>query len=255
MCVADQREPRSDNLPEIVDAEVVDVAEHDRPPEPAPRGDAVKAADDPEYQEFLEFKRFKEWQASQGDGTATPAPEKPWWKKALGLLRRKWVRRILYVLVALLLLNLAYDHYFGGSDGSSSGNGSGGSAPVDSVPMTAQNPQQAIRSVFNYLRAEPPEQACALFDDQGKADFAAAHGAPDCAGAARAVHGQITDLNAYANPKFAHDAIVEAGPEAQVPGCRIRVSGGPGLGTFKLTRTPQGGWTISAYALTSSACP
>ncbi|MEB3368698.1 hypothetical protein [Saccharopolyspora mangrovi] len=249
--MADQREPRSDNMPEIVDAEVVEVAEGD----PTPRAQAPKAADDAEYQEFLEFKRFKEWQASQGGGTATPAPENPWWKKALGALRHKWVRRILYALIALLLLNLAYDHYFGDSGGSSGGSGTGGSAPIDAVPMTAQNPQQAIRSVYNYLRADPPEQACALFDAEGKRGFASAHGAPDCAAAARSVHDQITDPNAYANPKFAHDAIVEAGPEAQVQGCRLQVGGGPRLGTFKLTRTPQGGWTISAYALTSSTCP
>ncbi|WP_406688606.1 hypothetical protein REH65_19555 [Saccharopolyspora sp. ID03-671] len=261
--MADQREPRSDNLPEIVDAEVVDVAEtdraaeSDRAPEPPPRPQAPKTAEDAEYQEFLEFKRFKEWQAAQGGGAAgAPQPEKPWWKKALGTLRYKWVRRILYVLIALLLLNLAYDHYFGDGGGSSSGGGTGGSAPVDAVPMTAQNPQQAIRSVHNYLRAEPPEQACALFDAQGKAGFGSAHGAPgDCTAAARAVHAQITDPNAYANPGFGHDAIVEAGSEAQVLGCRMQVTGGPQLGTFKLTRTPQGGWTISAYARTSSACP
>ncbi|WP_145741372.1 hypothetical protein [Saccharopolyspora dendranthemae] len=259
--MADQREPRSDNLPEIVDAEVVEVAERDRSPEPAPRGDAPKASADPssadaEYQEFLEFKRFKEWQASQGGSTGAPAPEpeKPWWKKALGLLRYKWVRRILYVLIALLLLNLAYDHYFG-DRGGSSGSGTGGGAPADTLPMTAQNPQQAIRSVLNYLRAEPPEQACALFDADGRNGFATAYGAPDCETAARGLNAKITDPNAYANPKFAHDAIVESGPDAQVPGCRIQVRGGPELGTFKLTRTPQGGWTISAYALTSSACP
>ncbi|WP_093414238.1 hypothetical protein [Saccharopolyspora flava] len=255
--MADQREPRSDNLPEIVDAEVVDVAEPDRAPEPSPGARAPKASEDAEYQEFLEFKRFKEWQASQGGGAASaPQPEKPWWKKALGALRYKWVRRILYVLIALLLLNLAYDHYFGGSDSSGGGSGTGGSAPVDAVPMTAQNPQQAIRSVHNYLRAVPPEQACALFDAQGKDGFGKAYGTPgDCAAAARSVHDQITDPNAYANPKFGHDAIVEAGSEAQVLGCRMQVTGGPQLGTFRLTKTPQGGWTISAYALTSSSCP
>ncbi|RRO13000.1 hypothetical protein EIL87_25395 [Saccharopolyspora rhizosphaerae] len=249
--MADQREPRSDNLPEIVDAEVVEVAET----EDAPRARAPKATDDPEYQEFLEFKRFKEWQAAQGGDTTAPVAEKPWWKQALGLLRLKWVRRALYVIIALLLLNLAYDHYFGEGDGSSSESGTGGSAPVDAVPVTAQNPQQAVRSLHNYLRAQPPEQACALFDDDGKADFAAAHGAPDCGAAARSLHAQITDPNAYANPRFDHDAVVEMGAEAQVRGCRMRVTGGPTLGTFKLTRTPQGGWTISAYALTSATCP
>ncbi|MEV0050031.1 hypothetical protein AB0H34_06020 [Saccharopolyspora shandongensis] len=274
--VADQHEsPRPEpgpNLPEkprtteVVDAEVVDseVVETDAPARPQ------QSADDAEfrqYQQFLEFQKFREWQQSQGGDVAVappaapPAakpqePKKAWWKRALGLLRYKLVRRLIYLLLALLLLNYLYNSLMTswfGSTGGDTGTGTGG-IPADSVPVKSTNPQQAVRSVYNYLRGAGPERTCELFDADGKSGFAGAYQAPDCATAARQVHEQITDPNAYANPKFDHNAVTEIGQEAQVLGCRVQVNGGPRLGTFKLTKQPDGGWTISAYALQAESC-
>ncbi|MGP4015273.1 hypothetical protein [Saccharopolyspora sp. 5N708] len=269
--VADQNEsPRPQpgaNLPEttrpaeIVDAEVVggevvDASSATRPQQPS---------DDEEfrqYQQFLKFQQFQEWQQAQGGDVVAPppaappaaSPKKPWWKRAVGLLRFKLVRRLIYLLLALLLLNYTIDYYFGGSGGSGSGGTGTGGVPPDSVPVKSTNPQQAVRGVYNWLRGSDPERACDLFDAAGKSGFAAAYQAPDCATAARRVHDQITDPNAYANPDFDQNAVTEVGPEAQVLGCRMRVTGGPPLGSFKLTRQPDGGWTISAYALQTPSC-
>lgn len=285
--VADQNEShrpeRGANLPakprsaEVVDAEVVEsavvesaVAESDVV---AANGPATAASarpqqpDDEElrqYQQFLEFQKFREWQQSRGGDAATPpptasptaTPKKPWWKRALGLLRYKLVRRLIYLLLALLLLNYLYNSlttsFFGGS-GDNTGTGSNG-VPIDSVPVKSENPQQVVRGVYNWLRGPSPERTCGLFDATGKSGFAAAHQAPDCTTAARQLHAQITDPNAYANPKFDHNAVTIVGPEAQVLGCRMQVNGGPRLGSFKLTQQPDGGWAISAYALQTSSC-
>lgn len=280
--VADQNESHRPepgaNLPakphsaEVVDAEVVEssVVESDvvaaDPPAAASSARPQQPADDAEfrqYQQFLEFQKFREWQQSQGGDVATPppaappaaTPKKPWWKRALGLLRYKLVRRLIYLLLALLLLNYLYNSltasFFGGSGGDNTGTGGGAPLPV---PVKSTNPQQAVRSVYNYLRGSGPERTCDLFDASGKSGFASAHQAPDCATAARQVHEQITDPNAYANPKFDDNAVTEIGSEAQVLGCRMQVNGGPRLGTFKLTKQSDGGWTISAYALQAESC-
>lgn len=264
--VADQHaspEPGSKDLPEkarpadVVNAEVVEEVTA-----PAPAGPPRPAGDEEfrQYQQFLQFQKFREWQESQGGDVAVrppsspaEAPEKPWWKKALGLLRSKLVRRLVYLLVVLLLLNWAYDHYFGSGDSGSDSSGSG-QPPVRPVPQKAPTPEDALYDLHNLLRGDDPAQACGLFDAAGQNGFAVGHQAPDCATAARQVHDQITDGSAYANPKPGPDAVVVNGPEAVVHGCRVQVRGGPQLGSLKLTRQPDGGWAISGYAFQSSTC-
>ncbi|MCI2417086.1 hypothetical protein MOQ72_06605 [Saccharopolyspora sp. K220] len=270
--VADQNEsPRPQpgaNLPEstrpaeIVDAEVVESEVVDKPTSATPPQQPSDEEEFRQYQQFLEFQRFREWQQSQGGDvvapppTAPPAaqPKKPWWKRALWLLRFKLVRRLIYLLLALLLIPYAIDYYFSGGDSNSGGGTGTGGVPADSVPVKSTNPQQAVRGVYNWLRGANPERACEMFDAAGKSGFAAAHQAPDCTTAANQVHAQITDPNAYANPNFGHDAVTIVGTEAQVLGCRMQVSGGPLLGSFRLTQQPDGGWTISAYNLQTPSC-
>lgn len=282
--------PPSADEPDIVDAEVVPTSEPGGDPTPSGFPAANSAmegspADDAEfrrYQEFLEFQRFREWQQGRGEPPAggsvaepssspagsvrtqeptrsPPGPAaRPWWKRTLGLLRYKFVRRILYVLLILLLapyaLNAVVDHYLGtGSGGSGSGTGNGG-VPADSVPVKSTNPKQAVRGLYNWLGSSDPERVCGLFEPGGRAAFAQEHGAADCASAAHELNGQITDANSYANPKFGQDAVTEVGDEAQVLGCRIKVSGGPSLGTFKFEREPEGGWVIVAYSKEAASC-
>ena len=246
--MADQREPRSDNLPEIVDAEVVEVDERDRSPEPAPRGDAPKAADDAEYQEFLEFKRFKEWQAGNtpDNGGRPPAAEaRPWWKKALGSLRHKAIRRILYVLIALLLLNWAYDHYFGSSDNAEEVN------PVQAHrdhlhtnPIRQTKPMNAVRTIYDSLATEP-DTVCEKFTEQGRAAFTRGNNAPNCQAAVNAIGAQITNPMLFKNPNFTGAALDPAQQDdVTIRGCDTQVTGGPNLGDFTLHRQPTGGWVI-----------
>ncbi|MER7078735.1 hypothetical protein [Saccharopolyspora kobensis] len=270
--VADQHEPEpGSNLPDksrpadIVDAEVVD-GDLVAAPTPAKPAQPADDAEFREFQEFQRFKQFREWQQAQGGDLAVPPPtgaqpaeqpKKPWWKTALGLLRYKFVRRLIYLLVLLLLLNYAYDYYFGSSSGGGNVTEGGGSALEDAIPVVATSPKQAVRSVYNGLRSDSPETACTLFSAEGQHQFAREHSAPNCTAAAQQVNSQITDPGAYANPKFGQDVIYgdPSAAEVLVLHCRVQVTGGPLLGTFKLSRQTDGSWEISAYSFQTSACP
>lgn len=218
-----------------------------------------------QYQEFLQFQRFKRWQHEQGDqsadlATAPPAappaatPRTPWWKHALRLFRFKFVRRLLYLALLILLVPPMLQHVLTGSSGTGGGGGTGGGVPPDSVPITSTNPQRAVQGVYNYLRGDRPERTCLLFSPSGAAAFASEHGAQDCASAARELHAQVTEGGQYANPSLAENAVAVAEPEAVVYGCRVRSGGGPELGSFGLDRQDDGGWLISSYDRNAPVC-
>ncbi|MCX2728972.1 hypothetical protein OOZ19_01855 [Saccharopolyspora sp. NFXS83] len=262
----DDRSPRprptSENTPEVVDAElVVD------PPDQRTRQVSATPPDDEQlrqYQQFLEFQKFQEWQRQQGEspgptGPAAPGTEdvppapprqprgRPWWKKALGLLRFKLVRRLIYVVLILLLLNWAIGHYFGDSGGSGGGNGG---APPNAAPITPESPQQVIRAFYNYI-AHQPEQACALFTEPGKAAFAYHFQSGDCTTAALKAGSQVTEPSSFSSPGFTNDVMQQTGDQALVDSCSLRISGGPPLGKFRMTRQSDGGWQIDQYQPTT----
>ncbi|MFC7341672.1 hypothetical protein [Saccharopolyspora griseoalba] len=248
--VGDQQEPRK-QPPEVIDGEVVEpepgkevarggdgATRTDRPPL------GLEGTDDSEYQEFLEFKRFKEWQAANG-GQPPKTEARPWWKKALGLLRYKAIRRILYLLVALLLLNWAYNHYFGSSDRADEAD------PVQAHrdhlhtnPIRQTKPMNAVRTVYDALATEPGT-VCEKFTPQGRAGFARGNNAPDCQAAVNAITAQITEPMLFKNPNFTGAALDHAQQDdVTIRGCDTQVTGGPNLGDFELHRQPTGGWVI-----------
>lgn len=276
----DDRSQRPDAKPaaeaadsaEIVEAELVET-----PPEADRQRAAPGPADDEQfrqYQQFLEFQRFQEWQRQQGttqqgetppgtpppeqDGSATGSPRRPeqrapGWKKALGLLRYKIVRRLIYLVVILLvlyyLLHSLLVSFTGGSGGSSApgtGGGSQGQAPV-----RPGSPQRVVRALYNDI-ANDPEHACSLFTDSGEAAFAASHGVGDCKAAAQRARAQVVDPNAFGNPRVDQNVIVvvESIGQAKVSSCDLGVTGGAPLGTFRMSRQPEGGWQIDQYETT-----
>ncbi|WP_397545387.1 hypothetical protein [Saccharopolyspora gloriosae] len=259
----DDRSPRPDptpDTPEVVDAELVEVSSDQR----ARPANATSPDDDQlrQYQQFLEFQKFQEWQRQQGDapgpaagaapGTEEPpaAPrrprERPRWKKALGLLRFKLVRRLLYLVLILLLLLWVFSRV---TDSGGGGGGNGG-APPDAAPITPESPQQVIRAFYNYV-AHQPEQACALFTEPGKAAFAYHFQSGDCTTAAQKAGAQVTQPNSYSSPRFTNDVMQQTGSQALVDSCSLQVSGGPPLGKFRMTRQPDGGWQIDQYQPTT----
>lgn len=250
--VGDQQQPREGSEPpEVIEGEAVEV---ESGKEVARGGDGASQSarpstgaggtDDREYQEFLEFKKFKEWQATHGGGTAPGAP-RPWWKKALGLLRYKAIRRALYLLIALLLLNWAYNHYFGSNERVDEEN------PVQAHrdhlhtnPIRQTKPMNAVRTVYDALATEP-DKVCQKFTAEGRRGFARGNQAPDCQTAVDAITAQITEPMRFKNPNFTGAALDPAqGDDVTIRACDTQVTGGPNLGDFRLHREPTGGWVI-----------
>lgn len=222
-------------------------------PDPGPGG-----ISDAEYQEFLEFKKFQEWKrgerAADPTGprpTATGTGRRPWWKPVLRVLRFKLVRRLLYLLLAILLLPYLLAWFLSGGSSSNSGSGS---IPPDAASVAPARPLETVHGVFKYLRGPQPDQACMLFTPSGQAAFAQVHNAPDCAAAARALSSQITVPSEYATPGFNSDALQEANGKAVVHHCRVKISGGPELGSFELTQNNSGGWKITGYGFDDPLC-
>ncbi|WP_249125225.1 hypothetical protein [Saccharopolyspora erythraea] len=287
----DDHLPDRSRGPEIVDAEVVENGPASSAGA-APPSDDEQFRQYQQFLEFQKFQEWQRSQQGIGGGAEVAVPTPPsapaqappaqpvqwpdapqggppawpetsaahrgtaWFKRLLWPLRFKLVRRLIYLLVIVIvaynLIGLVLTDLFGGGR-DDSGSGTGG-APPNSSPITSTNPTQAVKGVYNYLRETPPDRACRLFTDSGKSAFASAHQAPDCATAAEKIKSQITAEGPYANPNFAENAVEVVGDEAAVYGCRMRVSGGPLLGSFKLAKGTDGGWMISGYEIEPEKC-
>lgn len=263
-----------DPAQEIVDAEVVDESPAaatgtgpttGRSGKPgAPDGSEDEAYR--QYQQFLEFQKFQEWQRRHGDGatppgapggpTTGPAPgRRPWWKRALRLLRFKLVRRLLYLLVFLLFVSWFIDTLDGGDGGSAGGGGSPGDDRSSAAAVLPDSPQGTVRAVYQYIATGDADVACALFTDTGGKAFAEHHGAGTCEGAARALHSRVADPAQYKKLGFGPNAVTRVNSDASVASCAMTVRGGPRLGKFGLELRPGAGWVINNYYKRASCSP
>lgn len=248
-------------LPEPIDAEIVD----EKPPvgDTPPAAGASSAPSEEElrqYQQFLEFQKFQEWKRQQGGDIPADIPSgataQPWWKKALRLLRFKFVRRLLYVFLTILLI-WAGIHYYFGDNHTEDNNGAGvpGRENPKQAPVTSATPQDAATAVYSYIALSntPETPTCDLFSESARAEFARNWGAPDCATAARKIHSELKNPTAYASPTLI-DAVTLRGKEAEVSSCKGQVEGGPRLGTFLLRQDQKGGWMIEGHQNESPDC-
>ncbi|MEU6127693.1 hypothetical protein ABZ805_00855 [Saccharopolyspora sp. NPDC047091] len=264
----DDRSPRPDATPDVVDAELVPEPPR-TPPVNAPAPDDEQTRQYEEYQRFREFQKFQEWQRQQ-DGTGAqgaPPPQpaatqptspqppqgRPWWKKALGLLwslLRPLLGRLLFLLITVVLvvalLFWLLSKLLGGVTGGGGGGGGTGGTPPGAAPVTPPSPQRVVRAFYGYI-AHQPEQACALFTPEGGSAFAYYSQTPDCAAAAAKAHEQVTEPSSFSSPRFTNDVIEESDTGAVVDSCALSVSGGPPLGKFSMSRQPNGGWQIDNY--------
>ncbi|MGJ7905610.1 hypothetical protein ACOQFL_03915 [Actinopolyspora sp. H202] len=272
------------NVEEPIDAEVVDEHQSDRAPARADEAsgateafgtsganDTAGAAGNAgtagttrpgeedahrEYQQFLEFQRFREMRRQYGDTppgsepVATGGGKRPWYRRALRLLRFKFVRRLLYLLVLLLVLMYLYNSMFGGG----SGQGSNGAAPGGEESRSAmlqRSPTAAVRAVYDEL-ANRPDTVCLLFDEDARSSFADVHDAANCEAVAQRLNERVSERIEYKNPDIDRNAVREfesesGGSWARISSCDLGVSGGPRLGVFRLRQESSGGWRIDGY--------
>ncbi|QGK71557.1 hypothetical protein GIY23_20370 [Allosaccharopolyspora coralli] len=274
--MADPNEPTHsprghDAQDEVLDAEIVDEPRRDDAGRDGPAAGASGFRDDEEYrqyQEFLEFQKFREWQRNRSDGARTSftgetkrsrEPQaRPRWKRALGLLRYKTVRRLLYLLVAVLfawwLLHYLLGDIMDNGDSTAPDGGTPGKQDFSTAPIPSADPATAVAGVYNYVAYNRAGDACALFNEAGRQAFADSYGAASCVAAVQRINADVADPVQYPNIKIGRDAETTEGGNSSVSSCGLDVQGGPRLGMFHLTQNAKGGWLIAGHEHEPADC-
>ncbi|WP_156893192.1 hypothetical protein [Actinokineospora enzanensis] len=214
------------------------------------------------FQEFQRFQQFQEFQRTQGDElpgeTSRPKRRgKPLWVR---VLRSRWFRRLVYVIVFVLLLNWAYDHFFGNPDEDLPASVTGGSKARRTV-LFATSPKVAVRMVYDNIAQEVLPDACTRFEsEEVEMQFARHFNAPDCATAVHRLHADVTDVTRYSLPRFPPRMDLTPGPDGSVviSSCEMEVHDGPRLGRFTVKVIPGSRadqWTITRHDAEPDPCP
>lgn len=218
-------------------------------PVPAPRTSAPAPAPmDPEaVRQFQQFQQFQELMRQQGDTLLVPPPvRKPLWRKALA---SKALRRLVLLLIVILGLYFAYQHYFGSADEDLPASETGGHTFKDRTMLQTQ-PNQSVRMVYQRVAENVPDVACGQFTDEAARQFAADTGAADCPQAIALLNGQVTGRkNDYAEPTFPSEYrnLPSTTNDLEISSCKLSVTGGPKLGWFRLQKVERDQWIITQH--------
>ncbi|OLR90664.1 hypothetical protein [Actinokineospora bangkokensis] len=239
------------------------------PGTPVPPPTPVGPDEQERWRQFQEFQRFQEWQRSSQFGTPDAGPTedrpprkgKPLWRR---VLLSKWSRRVLYLLVVVLVLNWAYQHYFGGPDENLPASVTGG-GKTERNKVFEFSGEEAVRKVYNDIAQDLSRNACDRFATaEVEQSFADHFNAPDCETAVHRLHAQIPKrtgaVNTFAEASFLkvdRDTSAQPDPDAQVfSGCGLDTGTGPRLGQFtaeKIAGSAGGQWIITAHS--RETCP
>lgn len=172
----------------------------------------------------------------------------PLWRK---VLRNPWLHRALVLLVLAILalwgVPALVQHYVGPHE-DAVGPSAALPAPKSQSHELPPSPNDAVHDVYLFVGGGQAQQACFLFDQTAAAQFARAAGAANCAQAVLAWQRQVTDAASYRDPNLRALPAAPAGATTvTISSCSFRVSGGPPLGTFTLTRQSDGTWEITGY--------
>lgn len=178
-----------------------------------------------------------------------------WWPPLLprGRRSRKLIRRLLVVLVLLL----AYGHYFGPGPENNGFTGSAGPGDLNTGDNLSGNPKEAISSLYESVAAGNSVEACSirLFEDVAKKLFGQNMGGTNstCEGAVVVLEGVVQKLDPLVN--IPDKAITRDGRRATVSSCELRGVTGRLLGAFEMTMIEGRGWIISGHRPEPSPCP
>jgi hypothetical protein len=216
-------------------------------PMPAPRAPVPDQIDPEAVRQFQQFQQFQELMRQQGDvPLLPPAPRKPWWRKALA---SKSLRRLVILLVVILGLYWAYQHYFGSADEDLPASQTGGHTFKDRTLLQTQ-PHSSVRMVYQRVAENVPDVACGQFTDEAARQFAADVGADDCPSAVAMMAAQVTGpKNQYAEPFFPAEYrnLPSTASTLEISSCKLEVSGGPKLGWFRLQKVERDQWIITQH--------
>ena len=217
-------------------------------PPPAP-ADPEQLKQFEQYQQFQQFLKFQEAQGQGGALVPTPppgAPKTPLWKK---ILFSKGFRKLVLVAIVIIGLIWAYNHYFGPPP--DNGLVTGGAGPGQKVDPGKEpgNPNEILNTLYQNVGLGYGNESCYLFNEQGKAAFAASYQAPTCEAAVAKLQGKAATLSAIPRISFTGKT------QIAVSSCDLAVRPGTeSLGRFALVRFGQG-WIISGHEPEPSPCP
>lgn len=216
-------------------------------PMPAPRAPVPESIDPEAVRQFQQFQQFQELMRQQGDHPLlAPPPPKPLWRKALA---SKSLRRLVVLLIVVLGLYWAYQHYFGNKDEDLPASQTGGHTFKDRTLLQTE-PHSSVRMVYQRVAENVPDVACGQFTDEAARQFATDVGAADCPSAVAMLHSEVTGpKNDYAEPFFPSEyRNVSATTSAlEISSCKLEVSGGPKLGWFRVEKVERGQWIITRH--------
>ncbi|MET8756822.1 hypothetical protein [Lentzea sp. NPDC004782] len=226
---------------------------------------------DEQFREFQEFQRFQEFRRQQEatgqtapQGTPPPAapqaaqqpypsyepqpyrPRNRWW---LFVLTSRLFWRMLFLLLVVISVLWAYNHYFGTDDPGDIAQDSGGvTGPAQGLSAPA-GLQGTVGMFYKHVSFADTTRACTLFlRDDTRQKFANAHNASDCATAVKSLKKQVTSVDKYQQVMFPPEMLkTPTTTKVTINSCELTVEGGPRLGTFVVEKVGSG-WVITDWS-------
>lgn len=156
----------------------------------------------------------------------------------------------------MAVLVWGYNHYFGGSDDENLPAAVTGGQKYHATEILSTQPHEAVRTVYDAIAQNLPEQGCGRFAEPTQQRFAEDMGYPDCRQAIIGLNAQVKGVNDYAEPIFPPDAMAPPlESTTTISSCEMQVMGGPRLGEFSLARTDKGQWLITGHSREPQPCP
>jgi hypothetical protein len=273
-----------------------DQSTHSTPPAqpqpPAPQLDAEQLRQYQQFQQFQDFLRYNEAQQQsggalvphsnqqpatsqpQGGPPAPPGPpprlvpaasqeprgpKVPRWLRRLGGKVLSW---LIFLLLLLLALNWAYDHYFGTDSDEDKPAAATGGGTYRTNDILSDLPYEAVRQVYDAIAQEDPRtglppvpQACGRFSAATQQTFAENLGYADCEQAVLALHEDVVDVNDYAESMPSSVSEPVTGKTIRIESCDFEITGGPALGVFTVSQVELGQWLITGHEQGPRRCP
>lgn len=239
-----------------------------------------------EFRQFQQFQEFLKYSEAQGSGQPPPGsqdpgqpgvstpppfppggqpgsqtgqardprprrPKRPVWRTLLG---SKLFRRLVYILIAIIALNTAYQHYFGVDDSDDAAKTGGGKTRTNLVLPTT--PRETVRLLYDHITKPAPVEACQLFTPQAAKSFASNMHTATCQIAINELNAKVTSKAMYAEPVFpSHLSQPPMGNTMRISSCELEVQNGERLGEFTLRKISKGQWIITGHQREPRPCP
>ncbi|OZM74840.1 hypothetical protein CFN78_01080 [Amycolatopsis antarctica] len=227
---------------------------------PAPQQSPVPHQPGPPQQPPIEARQYPlehPGARARAAGELVPAerrPRTPRWLRKLG-------GKVLTAAIFLALLvgagAWAYNHYFGSPDEDKTTEEfvADGGGTYRTNELLSKNPYEAVRTVYDAVAQNLVPQGCGRFAEAQQQDFARNMGFADCKLAVEALHGQVSNVNDYAEsiPSYTSEPI--QGDTITIDSCRFPISGGPVLGEFTATKVENEQWLITGHRPGPRECP